>query len=108
MPDDTAASISYVQSAPVTCPTCGRAFTFDVWLIVDAAERPDLMKRIRRGTLHTVACPNCGQPAGEADRPLLLYRPNAELAILFSPAGRLPLNRTKSRPPGWWSGCASR
>jgi hypothetical protein len=34
---------SYAQRADLTCTACGHAFSADIWLIVDAAERPDLI-----------------------------------------------------------------
>ena len=45
---------SLSQMATVTCPHCSRAFEADIWLVVDAAERPDLLARARDGTLHRV------------------------------------------------------
>jgi predicted RNA-binding Zn-ribbon protein involved in translation (DUF1610 family) len=51
---------SFSQTASLTCPQCGRAFSAEVWLIVDADERPDLLARIRAGTLHDLTCPHCG------------------------------------------------
>jgi len=61
---------SFSQTASLTCPQCGRAFSAEVWLIVDADERPDLLARIRAGTLHDVTCPHCGHQ-GQVDAPLL-------------------------------------
>ncbi len=99
MPADPA-DVSYAETAPVTCPACGHGFEFDVWLIVDAAGRPDLLARIREGTLHDVTCPACGQEIGRADAPLLLFlRPSPATSgggaggggrppLLFSPAER--------------------
>jgi hypothetical protein len=76
---------SFSQTASLTCPQCGRAFSAEVWLIVDADERPDLAERIRAGTLHDVTCPHCGHQ-GQVDAPLLLLRPGATPPLLFSPA----------------------
>ena len=76
---------SFSQTASLTCPQCGRAFSAEVWLIVDADERPDLLARIRAGTLHDVTCPHCGHQ-GQVDAPLLLLRPGATPPLLFSPA----------------------
>ena len=75
MPEQTAAGVSYAQAAPVTCPACDHAFSFEVWLIVDTVERPDLVDCIRGGTLHDIICPSCGEPVGQVDAPLLLYTP---------------------------------
>jgi tetratricopeptide (TPR) repeat protein len=76
---------SFSQTASLTCPQCGRAFSAEVWLIVDADERPDMAERIRAGTLHDVTCPHCGHQ-GQVDAPLLLLRPGATPPLLFSPA----------------------
>ena len=82
---------SYAQPASVTCRRCGEAFSVDLWLIVDAGERPDLLERVRQGALHAFPCPRCGQTV-EADAPLLLYFSRAplrlsgrEVRLLFSP-----------------------
>ena len=40
MPEEPAVGVSYAQTAPVTCPACGHAFTFDVWLIRDTRTPP--------------------------------------------------------------------
>jgi hypothetical protein len=74
----------------LTCAQCGRALAFELWLIVDAGERPDLLARARAGDLHTVTCPTCG-PQGAIDAPLLLYLPDHNPAtgqppLIFSPA----------------------
>ncbi|MGQ9928664.1 MAG: CpXC domain-containing protein, partial [Chloroflexaceae bacterium] len=67
-------SPSLSQTASLTCPQCGQEFQAEIWLIVDAAERPDLLERVKRGTLHTLTCPHCGH-RGQVDAPLLLYLP---------------------------------
>jgi hypothetical protein len=56
----------------------------DVWVIVDVVERPDLLAQLRAGALHDLPCPICGQTA-TVNAPLLIYRPGAEPALLFSP-----------------------
>ncbi|MGB9872982.1 MAG: CpXC domain-containing protein, partial [Anaerolineae bacterium] len=66
---------SFAQPASLTCPRCGQTFSAEVWLIVDAAERPDLLERLRDGTLHDVTCPHCGH-SGQVDAPLLVFRPH--------------------------------
>ncbi|MEJ5343922.1 MAG: CHAT domain-containing protein [Chloroflexus sp.] len=83
---------SYAQTSEVTCPACGKAFSTDVWLIVDAGERPDLIERLRTDTLHTLTCPHCGRTAS-LDAPILLFFPDAPLRmgadieahLIFSP-----------------------
>jgi C4-type Zn-finger protein len=63
---------SFQQTQQLTCPRCGQSFQAAIWLIVDAAERPDLLEKIQAGTLHQVVCPHC-QFQAEVDAPLLLY-----------------------------------
>ncbi len=76
---------SLSQEVEWTCPRCKQQFRTEVWLIVDTAERPDLLERIRSGSLHALPCPHCGHQA-MADAPLLLYRPGETPPLLFSPA----------------------
>ena len=83
---------SLSESLDLTCGQCGRALTCEVWLSVDAGERPDLLDRARAGDLHTVSCPICG-PQGEIDAPLLIYLPDHNAAtgqppLIFSPAAQ--------------------
>ena len=79
---------SFSQTTPLRCPQCGQPFKADLWLIVDADERPDLLERIRDGTLHDVTCPGCGHQ-GEMDAPLVVVLtppPRGRGEVLFSPA----------------------
>ena len=48
---------SLAQEAGLTCRACGKPFTSQLWLVVDAIERPDLLEKARRGTLHAIPCP---------------------------------------------------
>jgi tetratricopeptide (TPR) repeat protein len=74
------------QSIPkdFSCPSCTREFTFDVWIIVDVVERPELGFRIERGRLHHVSCPYCQTEMGIQDVPLLIYRPHSPVRIIYS------------------------
>jgi CHAT domain-containing protein/tetratricopeptide (TPR) repeat protein len=63
--------VSFARTAMLSCPVCNKRFPADVWLIVDVAERADLVERSRSGRLHHFACPE-GHTV-EADEPLLLY-----------------------------------
>lgn len=69
----------------LNCPQCGVAFEPQLWLIIDA-DRPDLLERLRDGSLYRVACPN--GHAGVVDAPLLLVRPGEQPPLFFSPAER--------------------
>ncbi|MCS7010063.1 MAG: CpXC domain-containing protein, partial [Anaerolineales bacterium] len=91
--------ISHAQPIQLTCPRCNRPFQAELWLIVDAAERPDLLEKARQGNLHELACPQCG-PIAQANAPLLLFLPSPPggppdggkgvggegIRLLFSPA----------------------
>lgn len=84
-----ATGVSYAHTQPITCSSCGRGFEFAVWLIVDIAERPDLLARIRDGTIHVVVCSHCGAELGYANAPLLVYTPSP------------PAGRAGEGPPRW-------
>jgi len=76
---------SHAESATLPCRSCGHIFESEVWVVVDVDERPDLLARLRAGTIHDLACPECGRVA-TVNAPLLVYRPGAEPPLLFSPA----------------------
>ncbi|MDW8351851.1 MAG: CpXC domain-containing protein, partial [Anaerolineae bacterium] len=87
-------SHSLAQSTQLICPHCNRPFDAEIWLIVDAAERPDLFEKVKQDKLHDLTCPHCGF-VEQADAPLLLYLDSplpggegAEVRVLFSPAQR--------------------
>lgn len=67
-----------------SCPSCAREFTFDVWIIVDVVERPELGFRIERGRLHHVSCPYGQTEMGIQDVPLLIYRPHSPVRMIYS------------------------
>lgn len=74
--------ISYSEQSPLTCPACGKDFESEVWMIVDADEREDLVEALRRGTLNVTRCPHCGNE-GPVGAPLLYH--NAALQrVLFA------------------------
>ena len=78
-------SVSHAETANLPCRSCGAPFAAEVWVIVDPAERPDLLARLLAGALHNLTCPACGHTAA-LDAPLLIVRPAAEPVLLFSPA----------------------
>ncbi|MFZ1594463.1 MAG: CpXC domain-containing protein, partial [Anaerolineae bacterium] len=90
---------SVAQSITLTCPACRRPFPAEVWLIVDTAERPDLLARIQDGSLHAIPCPHC-RHAGAVDAPLLLYRPGEMPPILFSPAAQTTTEQDQEHARG--------
>ena len=50
---------SFATTAQLTCAACHQPFDADLWLLVDTAERPDLLARIRLGMLR--GAPNAAQ-----------------------------------------------
>jgi hypothetical protein len=76
-------SLAEYTQAP--CPQCGQPIDIETWFVVDGAERPDLVERLGQGSLHDVTCAHCGY-TGPVDAPLLLYRPDQDPPLLFSPA----------------------
>jgi tetratricopeptide (TPR) repeat protein len=77
---------SYSESTTVTCPDCGQAFPIEVWFIVDSTERPDLVERIQRGTIHILTCPHCSHQIG-FDAPLLVHDAERQRVIYAPPQG---------------------
>lgn len=74
---------SFAQPIDLTCVACGQLFSSDIWLIVDAVERPDLMARIDDESIHVVNCPHCGTPH-LVEAPLLVHDSGAQ-TLIFSP-----------------------
>src|SRR5688572_15992831 len=60
------------EQVELACPSCGRAFDAEVWLVVDGPERPDLASLLLEGTLNEAACPHCSA-AGGVNHPLLYH-----------------------------------
>ena len=78
--------ISYAEPVPLRCPRCGTEFVNDTYIIVDAAERPDLVAKIMDGTLHDTQCPNCGE-TGSIAAPLVYHNRERERVLLAVPPG---------------------
>lgn len=69
----------------LNCDLCDERFEFDVWCIVDTDERPDLLAKVKTGTLHDAVCPKCGYST-RIQSHVLLYRPSNKPVLLFSAA----------------------
>jgi hypothetical protein len=69
----------------IPCPHCNSVFSAHLWVIVDLTESPELIPSIRDDSIHSVVCTRCGQGVGQADVPLLIYRPGYRPPVLFSP-----------------------
>ena len=79
-------TISYSDQSPLTCPRCGHAFEAPLWLLLDAAERPDLVAALRSGQLNVATCPACGN-AEDAGAPLLYHDASARRLVFAAPEG---------------------
>ncbi len=79
-------NISYAEPVPLRCPRCGTEFVNDTYIIVDAAEHPNLVDKIMDGTLHDTVCPNCGE-TGQIPAPLVYHNRERERVLLAVPPG---------------------
>jgi hypothetical protein len=70
---------------PVSCVSCRGGFNPELYAIVDVAERPDLVERIKDDILHTAICPHCGTVVAFG-LPVLVYRAGRPVPVIFSPA----------------------
>ena len=67
-------SHSLTTRLAVNCPRCGVAWEGETWIILDTAERPDLLALVADGRFNLASCANCGD-TGQLDTPLLVYTP---------------------------------
>ena len=81
-------SISYAETVPLTCPRCGRDFASEIFILVDAVERPELVARILDDTLHDTRCPQCGQ-SGRVAAPML-YHDSLHARVLLAVPPAMP------------------
>ncbi|HEY1011832.1 MAG TPA: CpXC domain-containing protein [Herpetosiphonaceae bacterium] len=75
---------SLQETTDLTCPSCAAEWSAPVWIILDAAERPDLKAALLADTLHEARCPACGA-AGKVGAPLLYHDPARQQAVLAVP-----------------------
>jgi CHAT domain-containing protein len=76
--------VSYSPEIIVPCVACGKEFSPEPYVIVNASERPDLVDLIKRNILHNAVCPYCNVIMTFA-MPLLVYRPDATVLVIHSP-----------------------
>lgn len=76
---------SLFQPVTLSCSRCQRPAAINVWLIVDTAERPDLVDCIRDGSLRVHRCDRCGHEK-KLDAPLLLHDPDRRRVFFIPPA----------------------
>lgn len=81
---------SYAVPRTVSCSECGKTYDFDAWVIIDVDERPDLARDLcapfPQNAIHLPTCPACGTWGFLLELPLLLYLPNQDPPLLFSPS----------------------
>lgn len=77
--------ISDSQTSELQCHECHLSFQVDVWLIIDVAERTDLLEYCRDGSIHSFHCPNghltmLGVPLllHDAERRSIVFSPGPE------------------------------
>jgi hypothetical protein len=75
---------SFAHNQTLTCTHCQQDFQAEIWQIVNIEERPDLVKRIKTGSLHLLDCPYC-RSENPVNAPLLIYQPGNEPKLVFSP-----------------------
>ena len=80
---------SFAQAVDLTCVGCEQPFTANIWLIVDAVERPDLVTQFATDRLNVVQCPHCGT-LHPVDAPLLFHNSAAEVLFFSSQEHRAP------------------
>jgi hypothetical protein len=66
------------------CARCDEPFVPELYIVVDADERPDLVQRIEQGSLHTAVCPHC-HVMMTFGMPLLVLRPRERVRVIYSP-----------------------
>lgn len=79
-----ARNVSLPQYPDTTCVRCRSTYAPELYVIVDAGERPDLVQRIKDGIIHCAICPHCGVVMNFG-MPLLVYRPGAAVPVMYSP-----------------------
>lgn len=75
---------SQQETATLNCPTCGKPFDANVWLILDRQERPDVVKTLLDGELNVARCPHCGVEGGIA-HPLLFHDAERQQVLVAMP-----------------------
>jgi hypothetical protein len=82
---DARRSLSIEQT--LTCPSCGREFEAELWLIVDAGQQPICSNGSGRASC--TSCPvRTAEKGARSMPPCCCYRPEADPPLLFSPASQ--------------------
>ena len=81
---------SYAQTIELTCPETQQSFKFDLWLIIDCDERPDLIEKVIDKSIHVAPSPYADCAITLEDAPLLVFQPQNEPPLFFSPSQQPP------------------
>jgi tetratricopeptide (TPR) repeat protein len=76
---------SLSEISEVTCSECYYNYKAEMWVVIDAQERPDLAEQCRDRTIHNLQCPQCGRTF-TPDRPLMYHDGEARQLILAVPS----------------------
>jgi CpXC protein len=79
-----AGNVSLPQYPDTACVRCRSMYKPELYVIVDAEERPDLVQRIKDDIIHCAFCPHCGVVMNFG-LPLLVYRRGASVPVIYSP-----------------------
>lgn len=77
-------SVSLPQYPSITCVNCAGTFAPELYVIVDSQERPDLVDLVKKDIIHVAICPHCST-AIAIGLPLMIYRPQESVRIMYSP-----------------------
>lgn len=72
------------EPVPTKCPSCSHAQVHDLWVLVDATERPDLADLCAKAALHEVVCVRCSRRFSP-DSHVLFHDEEKKLLVLAAP-----------------------
>lgn len=65
---------SWSTAEVATCPVCGRDHQWEMWVLVNLQDRPDLLVLLQDGSIRHTSCPHCGQDVWSG-KPLMVFSP---------------------------------
>jgi hemolysin-activating ACP:hemolysin acyltransferase len=66
---------SWSTAEVITCPVCGRPHQWEMWVLVNPQDRPDLLVQLHDGSIRHMSCPHCGQDMWSG-KPLMVFNPS--------------------------------
>lgn len=76
--------MSRLEQREVHCRSCHTRLTIFAWLVIDAAQYPDLKRQLLNGHMNVAPCPNCSRPC-TLDVPVLYRDAILGFAVQFIP-----------------------